>query len=105
MSELQELADWLKEDFNPEAAAYDFGYEIVLDELYDTTRWSNIQITVFKDGDKYYQLLAEHPATEYQEGGEFNRTLEEVTAEEVVTLKFTPTGNESIDWEATSWSS
>lgn len=105
MSKMQELAAWLKEDLNPEEAALDLGLEVVENELYDTTRWAEIDRIIFKDGDQYYQLLVEHPATEYQEGGDFNRELTEVTAEEVTTLKFTPKGEESIEWDAVDWSS
>lgn len=43
----------------------------LVDEVWDTSRWSIFYRKVYQIGDKFYEIIHEEGATEYQEGGDF----------------------------------
>lgn len=53
--------------------------EIVSDEYKSSGRWSEHHTAVFKRGDEYVALDYQVPATEYQEGGDFDWEFYAVT--------------------------
>lgn len=81
-----------------ECGEFDGSAEKLHDELYDTTRWSNVYEFVFRapDDDKTYRVYYDVPATEQQEGGvdlwdwENDIKATEVELVEVVTTEWKP---------------
>lgn len=69
------------------------GYEMVEDQLVDTTRWSKVYRLTFKYGGKLYQTGYSTGATEHQDEGPFENDGKiidcyEVEAVEVKVVKY-----------------
>lgn len=72
------------------------GYDVVLNEIYDTSRWSNHYTLVFKElaTDKFYQTDYREGATEQQDERPFEYEDEVVCTEvapvEVMKIEYQP---------------
>lgn len=62
--------------------------ELVSDEYMGSGRWSEHWTAVFKRDDEYVALDYEVPATEYQEGGDFEHEWYVVRPVEVTVTKY-----------------
>lgn len=67
------------------------GYEIMEDNIEDTTRWSEIHSLVFKHNRKYYATSYSQGLTEMQDEQPFEYEDEEVECNEVLPTKVTVT--------------
>lgn len=76
------MSPWIIQDEGPEDA------ELVSDEYLDSGRWSEYHRAVFKRGDELVALDYEVPATEEQEGGDFDYSFYPVEAYEVTVTKY-----------------
>lgn len=72
---LQRLAS---EDFDPDEA------EIISDEIYDTSRWSELHEVVFKVGGKFYRTNYSTGLTEQQDESPYEYDDYEIECVEVV---------------------
>lgn len=72
----------------PNALEHD-EWTLIEDEIWDTTRWSIINRAIVKYEDQFFAITYESPATEYQEGGDFDDyQLNEVEPVEVTKIEY-----------------
>jgi len=62
--------------------------EIIEDKVVDRRRWVVVSRAILKRGDEVVGLSYESPATEYQEGGDFNHEFYAVEPYEVTVTKY-----------------
>lgn len=72
--------------FNP-----DTGITVLENEIFDTTRWTEIYRLVWSEGEHFFSYLYDLPATELQEGSESEfdpRLIKEVQPLEVKVIQY-----------------
>lgn len=67
------------------------GFELVSDDITDTTRWSVLHYVVFKFDGKFYATGYSEGATEYQDESPFEYEPDEIECKEVFPVEKTIT--------------
>ena len=69
------------EDFDPEV------WEVISNDIIDTSRWSNIYEMVFKYEDKFYKTSYSKAATESQDESPYEYAANEIECKEVIQVE------------------
>lgn len=64
-------------------------FEVIKDEIVDTSRWSNIYEMIFKYDDRFYQTSYSVGATECQDERPYEYESDEIECDEVIPVEVT----------------